>query len=96
MRTLDFGKDQPHQFNGKSFYTLGALKAGEMNTSQLQTLNSKLSRGIKSDIPSTWGTIGWADNNTDMKFKGSIDFSENGNLEFHIGIIIRPTDCSPS
>ncbi|MES2554663.1 MAG: hypothetical protein V4604_00855 [Bacteroidota bacterium] len=80
MRTLDFGKDKPHQFNGKSFYTLGAVKAGEMNTAQLQTLNSKLSKGIKNDIPSTWGTIGWADNNTDMKFKGSVDFSENGNL----------------
>lgn len=80
MRTLDFDEDQPHEFNGRTFYTLGSVKANEMNSSQLQVLNTKLSRGIKSDIPSTWGTLGWADN-TDIRFKGSIDFSENGNFD---------------
>ncbi|HLP54683.1 MAG TPA: hypothetical protein VK151_06630 [Fluviicola sp.] len=79
MKTLNFDKDKPHLFNGKSFFTLGSLKAGEMNASQLQVLNGKLNREIKSDIPSTWGTIGWA-YTTDMKFKGSVDFSENGNF----------------
>lgn len=79
MKTLNFDKDKPHQFNGKSFFTLGSLKSGEMNKSQLEDLDNKLKREIKNDIPSTWGTIGWA-YNSDMKFKGSIDFSENGNF----------------
>jgi len=50
-----------------------------MSESKLDQLNVKLGRGIDSDIPSTWGTIGWADN-SELKFDGSIDFSENGNF----------------
>lgn len=77
MKTTDFSKENPFDWNGKELVLLGNVPE-VLDSSFKKQIDQKLSRTSTRTLDGVWGTLGWK-NQQSFDLQGHLEYSEIGN-----------------